>query len=88
MHRGRRDSIDLGSSVFRRFIEDDLLYVDKTAFVEHVLDDASSVLLFCRPRRMGKTLNLDTLRTFLDVRQDAAASGLFDGLHIQTTRLC
>jgi hypothetical protein len=82
MHRGQRNRINLGSSNFSRFIEDDLLYVDKTSFVEHVLDDASDVLLFCRPRRMGKTLNLDTLRTFLDVKGDAAARGLFDGLSI------
>jgi hypothetical protein len=82
MHRGQRNRIDLGSSDFHRFIEDDLLYVDKTGFVEHVLDDASRVLLFCRPRRMGKTLNLDTLRTFIDVKGDAAARGLFDGLAI------
>jgi hypothetical protein len=31
---------------------------------------------------MGKTLNLDTLRTFLDVKGDTAARGLFDGLRI------
>jgi hypothetical protein len=82
MHKGQRNRINLGSSLFRRFIEEDLLYVDKTTFVEHVLDDASDVLLFCRPRRMGKTLNLDTLRTFIDVKGDAAARGLFEGLSI------
>jgi hypothetical protein len=83
MHVGNRKNIDLGSSFFRRFIEENLLYVDKTSFIEHVLEDKSSVLLFCRPRRMGKTLNLDTLRTFLDVKGDAAAQGLFSGLAIE-----
>ncbi|MDR2109628.1 MAG: AAA family ATPase [Coriobacteriales bacterium] len=82
MHVGNRNRIDLGSSSFSSFIKEDILYVDKTSFVEHVLDDASRVLLFCRPRRMGKTLNLDTLRTFLDVKGGAAAQGLFSGLAI------
>ncbi|MDR0843268.1 MAG: ATP-binding protein [Acidobacteriota bacterium] len=85
MHRGRRDRINLGSSIFRNFIEDDCLFVDKSAFVEHVLDDSSSVLLFTRPRRMGKSLNLDMLRTFLDFGQDAVGEGLFKGLYIETS---
>jgi len=83
LHVGERDRINLGSSEFRRFIEERCLYVDKTAFIEHVLDDASDVLLFCRPRRMGKTLNLDMLRTFLDPKSPEGTAGLFDGLHIE-----
>ena len=56
---GDKKRIDLGSSQFARFIEEGVLYVDKTRFIEHVLDDASDVLLFTRPRRTGKSLNLD-----------------------------
>ena len=63
---GDRGKINLSSSEFRRFIEMDCLYVDKTRFIERVLDEASDVLLFTRPRRTGKSLNLDMLRTFLD----------------------
>jgi hypothetical protein len=77
--------IDLGSSQFRRFVEEDLLYIDKTLFVEHVLDDPSTVLLFTRPRRMGKTLNLDTLRTFVDPQIKDAAQ-LFKGLKIEKSK--
>jgi hypothetical protein len=74
--------IDLGTSDFRRFIENDFLYVDKTLFIEHIIDNPSQVLLFTRPRRMGKTLNLDTLRTFVDP-QVPDAKELFKGLNIE-----
>jgi hypothetical protein len=78
--------IDLGTSDFRRFIENDFLYVDKTLFIEHIIDNPSQVLLFTRPRRMGKTLNLDTLRTFLDP-QITDAKELFKGLNIEESHI-
>ena len=78
---GDRKKINLGSSEFRKFVETDCLYVDKTRFIEHVINESSDVLLFTRPRRTGKSLNLDMLRTFLDCKQDSAA--LFEGLYIE-----
>ncbi|MDR3364457.1 MAG: ATP-binding protein [Clostridiales Family XIII bacterium] len=85
MFRGNRNKIDLGSSAFRRFIECDLLYVDKSAFIEHVFSNESQALLFTRPRRMGKSLNLDMLRVFLDPLEDEGGSvqGLFSGLYLE-----
>ncbi|MDR1088902.1 MAG: ATP-binding protein [Coriobacteriales bacterium] len=83
MIRGRRGHINLSSSVFRDFIERDLLYVDKSAFIEHVLEENSDVLLITRPRRMGKSLNLNMLRSFMDVKQSSVEEGLFEGLYIE-----
>jgi hypothetical protein len=77
---GRLDRINLSSSFFRKFIENDSLYIDKTRFIENVLDDPSDVLLFARLRRTGKSLNMDMLRTFLDCKEDSA--GLFTDLYI------
>ena len=81
MYVGDKNSINLTSSKFANFIENNCLYVDKTAFIEHVLRDTSDVLLFTRPRRMGKSLNMNTLATFLDCKRDTAR--LFRGLHIE-----
>ena len=67
---GDRKRTDLSSSEFREFIINGRLYIDKTRFIEHALMDDSRVLLFTRPRRTGKSLNLDMLRAFLDCRQD------------------
>ncbi|MCL2157841.1 MAG: AAA family ATPase, partial [Oscillospiraceae bacterium] len=58
---GDKASINATSSIFADFIEQNCLYVDKTKFIEHIFQDKSNVLLFTRPRRMGKSLNLNTL---------------------------
>ena len=71
----------MSSSIFENFINNDCLYVDKTAFIEHVINEVSDVVLFTRPRRMGKSLNMNTLAAFLDCKKDTA--GLFRGLYIE-----
>ena len=55
MYVGNKSRIDLGSSEFRRFIEKNNLYVDKTRFIENVINKPSGVLLFTRYRRTGKS---------------------------------
>ena len=40
-------------------------YVDKTLLIKEFLDREPLVSLFTRPRRFGKTLNMDMLRVFL-----------------------
>ena len=81
MYIGDKHRINVSSSQFAEFINSGCLYVDKTMFVEHVLKDDSDVLLFTRPRRMGKSLNMNTLATFLDCRQNTRR--LFSGLYIE-----
>ena len=41
-------------------------YVDKTMLIKNFLDERPLVSLFTRPRRFGKTLNMDMLRTFFE----------------------
>lgn len=41
-------------------------YVDKTMMIKDFLDERPMVSLFTRPRRFGKTLNMDMLRTFFE----------------------
>lgn len=43
----------------------DYYYVDKTLLIKEFLDQKPLVSLFTRPRRFGKTLNMDMLRVFL-----------------------
>ncbi|MDR0842830.1 MAG: AAA family ATPase, partial [Acidobacteriota bacterium] len=85
MHVGNRRKINLSGSMFRSFIEGGFLYVDKSLFIEHVLENGSDTLLFTRPRRMGKSLNLDMLRVFLDPleNKDGSVPVLFSGLCIE-----
>ena len=39
-------------------------YVDKTMMIRDFIDERPMVTLFTRPRRFGKTLNMDMLRTY------------------------
>ena len=52
--------LPLGLQNFRKIIEGDYLYVDKTQYVYNLINDASYYFL-SRPRRFGKSLLLDTI---------------------------
>ncbi len=58
--------IALGKSDFLQVRTDGDFYVDKSGFVSEALRDRSQVVLLPRPRRFGKTLNLSTLRHFVE----------------------
>jgi hypothetical protein len=58
--------IPIGISDFKRIIEDEYYYVDKSLFIKEIIDDGSTVLLIPRPRRFGKTLNMTMLKYFYE----------------------
>ena len=76
----------IGIDDFRKIIKEDCYYVDKTKFIADVLQDASNVKLFTRPRRFGKTLNMSMLKYFFDVRESEENRELFNGLDIEKTK--
>jgi hypothetical protein len=78
----QRPRLPIGISDFRKLRETGLRYVDKTSFVADVLDSPVEALLFPRPRRFGKTLNLSTLRCFIEKTPEDARP-LFAGLAIE-----
>ena len=49
-----------------RLASSEYYYIDKTMFIKDFLDERPMVSLFTRPRRFGKTLNMDMLRTFFE----------------------
>lgn len=57
--------LPVGVSVFTEAVSN-YYYIDKTLLLKDYLDDGSKVTLFTRPRRFGKTLNMDMLRTFFE----------------------
>lgn len=56
-----RKALPIGISDYVR-AQADYYYVDKTMFIKEFLDQRPLVSLFTRPRRFGKTLNMDMLR--------------------------
>lgn len=75
--------IALGVGEFRRLREQGCYYVDKTMLVHELMSQGTSVTLFTRPRRFGKTLNMTMLREFFDITKDSKA--LFSDLMISGT---
>ena len=45
-------------------------YVDKTMLIKEFLDQKPLVSLFTRPRRFGKTLNMDMFRVFFEISDE------------------
>ena len=50
--------------------QSDYYYVDKTLLIKEFLDCKAFVSLFTRPRRFGKTLNMDMLRVFFEISSE------------------
>ena len=47
-------------------ISSECYYVDKTLLIRDLIDDHNMVTLFTRPRRFGKTLAINTIKTFFE----------------------
>lgn len=73
--------LPIGVDDFEEIIKKGYYYVDKTMFIKELLDKKGKVNLFTRPRRFGKTLNLNMLRRFFEIGT-CNAEQLFDGLAI------
>ena len=78
----KKKGLAIGNSDFKEIIQENGYYVDKTKFIEDLLEDLSKVKLFTRPRRFGKTLNLSMLKYFFDVRNAEENRKLFENLYI------
>lgn len=73
--------IGIGNQGFEKIIKNNYFYVDKTAFIKEWWESGDDVTLITRPRRFGKTLNMDMLKCFFS-NQYAGRSDLFEGLSI------
>jgi len=57
--------LPIGISDYRLAVTE-YYYIDKTMLIKDFIDERPMVSLFTRPRRFGKTLNMDMLRTFFE----------------------
>ncbi len=62
---GKKLPLPIGISDYRK-ASDEYYYVDKTLLIRDFIDERPQVSLFTRPRRFGKTLNMDMLRVFFE----------------------
>ena len=71
-----RRRLPIGIQTFRKLREQNCYYVDKTPYIQRLLDEGTHYFL-SRPRRFGKSLFLDTLKELFEGSEE-----LFAGLHI------
>ena len=78
--------LPIGIEDFRELIIKDYYYTDKTGLIKEIIEKGLKVLLYTRPRRFGKTLNMSMLKNFFEIGAD---SHLFSGLAISKEKeLC
>lgn len=79
----RMKLLPVGIENFKTLIDKNAYYVDKTNFIEDVLNE--QVVSYTRPRRFGKTLNMSMLYYFFSINEKDN-SYLFDGLNISKNK--
>ena len=77
-----KKKLPIGMSDFKRMIDGNYYYFDKTGLIESVIEEPGEVKLFTRPRRFGKTLNMSMIKYFFDIENKEENKKLFENLKI------
>lgn len=73
--------IGIGKQSFEDIIQSNCFYIDKTSLIKEWWESEDDITLITRPRRFGKTLNMDMLKCFFS-NQYRNQGQLFEGLNI------
>jgi Predicted AAA-ATPase/PD-(D/E)XK nuclease superfamily len=60
-----------GTDDFKTLLLNSEVFVDKSLLIKEVTEDSASVILITRPRRWGKSLNMDMIEKFLTIEVDS-----------------
>ena len=82
-----RRPLPIGIEDFKRLIDDEYYFVDKTLMIKELIESCTTIGLFTRPRRFGKTLNMSMIQYFFE-KTDESNAYLFDGLKISEYPEC
>lgn len=66
----------VGVENFEKLIKENFYYVDKTTIIAVLLKSWAKVNVFTRPRRFGKSLNMNILKIFFEIGSDKS---VFEG---------
>ncbi|SDL94876.1 Predicted AAA-ATPase [Sarcina sp. DSM 11001] len=66
--------LPIGEEFFSSIRRGNFYYVDKTAMLSDFLRRRGLITLFTRPRRFGKSLNIDMFKCFLEIGTDLLSS--------------
>lgn len=78
--------LPIGIERFEEIRENGYYYVDKTGLIKELMNNMGKANLFTRPRRFGKSLNMNMFKCFFEI---GCKESLFDGLEIaKETEIC
>ena len=77
-----KKKLPIGISDFKKIIDGNYYYFDKTELIKSIIEEPGEVKLFTRPRRFGKTLNMSMIRYFFDIENKDENRKLFENLKI------
>ncbi|MCQ9628369.1 AAA family ATPase [Cetobacterium somerae] len=80
-----KKKLPVGIDDFKKIIENDYYFADKSMFIDELLNKKSEVTLLPRPRRFGKTLNMSMLNYFFNIEDRELNKNLFNNLNILNT---
>lgn len=66
----------VGTDDFKKLLLNSDVFVDKSLLVKDIIEDSGDVILITRPRRWGKSLNMDMLRKFFEIEVDGKGTPL------------
>jgi len=77
-----KKKLPIGISDFKKIIDGNYYYFDKTELIKSIIEEPGEVKLFTRPRRFGKTLNMSMIKYFFDIENKDGNKKLFENLKI------
>lgn len=77
-----KKKLPIGISDFKKIIDGNYYYFDKTELIKSIIGEPGEVKLFTRPRRFGKTLNMSMIKYFFDIENKERNKKLFENLKI------
>lgn len=80
-----RKKLPIGIDDFKKIIDDNYYFIDKSILINELLIKKSEVILLPRPRRFGKTLNMSMLNYFFNIENKIENKELFKNLNIYKT---
>ena len=78
----KKKNLPVGIDNFEVMIRNNYYYFDKTGLIKEILESGTTRILFTRPRRFGKSLNMSMLKYFFDVKNKDENKKLFKNLEI------
>ena len=81
-----KKKLPIGISDFKKIIDGNYYYFDKTELIKSIIGEPGEVKLFTRPRRFGKTLNMSMIKYFFDIENKNENKKLFENLKISENK--